>query len=95
MRGFSNQPFRKEWQIVNIGDLETRFQAGDTVDAASLLMKGLIRKPENLIKVLGKGKLTIALNISVDAVSAGAKAKIEAAGGKVETPTAVGSASDA
>lgn len=95
MRGFSNQPFRKEWQIVNIGDLETRFQAGDTVDAASLLMKGLIRKPENLIKVLGKGKLSIALNISVDAVSAGAKAKIEAAGGKVETPTAVGSASDA
>jgi len=95
MRGFSNQPFRKEWQIVNIGDLETRFQAGDTVDAASLLMKGLIRKPENLVKVLGKGKLTIALNISVDAVSAGAKAKIEAAGGKVETPTAVGSASDA
>ncbi|MCE1206336.1 MAG: 50S ribosomal protein L15, partial [Spirochaetia bacterium] len=37
MRGFSNQPFRKEWQIVNVGDLETRFQAGDTVDAASLL----------------------------------------------------------
>lgn len=95
MRGFSNSLFRKEWQIVNIQDLESKFQAGDTVDAASLLLKGLVKKPENLVKVLGKGNLTIALKVSVDAVSAGAKAKIEAAGGTVETPTAVGSATNA
>ena len=94
-RGFSNYPFRKEWQIVNIEDLAIKFQAGETVDAVSLLMKGLIRKPEQLIKVLGNGSISIALNVSVDAVSAGAKAKIEAAGGKVETPTAVGSATEA
>ena len=94
-RGFSNYPFRKEWQIVNVADLATRFQAGETVDAVSLLMKGLIKKPEQLVKVLGKGSISIALNVSVDAVSAGAKAKIEAAGGKVETPTAVGSATEA
>lgn len=95
MRGFSNSPFRKEWQIVNVGDLAIKFQAGDTVDAASLLLKGLIKKPEKLIKILGNGTISIALNVSVDAVSTGAKAKIEAAGGKVETPTALGSASEA
>ena len=94
-RGFSNYPFRKEWQIVNIEDLAIKFQAGETVDAASLLLKGLIKKPEQLIKVLGNGSISIALNVSVDAVSAGAKAKIEAAGGKVETPTAMGSATEA
>ncbi|MFA5852641.1 MAG: 50S ribosomal protein L15 [Spirochaetales bacterium] len=94
-RGFSNYPFRKEWQIVNIEDLAVKFQAGETVDAASLLLKGLIKKPEQLVKVLGNGSISIALNVSVDAVSAGAKAKIEAAGGKVETPTAMGSATEA
>jgi len=95
MRGFSNYPFKKEWQIVNICDFEGKFAAGDLVDAASLLLKGLIRKPEMPIKVLGNGSISIALNVSVDAVSAGAKAKIEAAGGKVETPTAMGKAKDA
>jgi len=94
-RGFSNYPFRKEWQIVNIEDLATKFQVGETVDAVSLLLKGLVKKPEQLIKVLGNGTISIALNVSVDAVSAGAKIKIEAAGGKVETPTAVGSATEA
>lgn len=94
-RGFSNYPFRKEWQIVNIEDLAGKFQAGETVDAVSLLLKGLVKKPEQLIKVLGNGTISIALNVSVDAVSAGAKIKIEAAGGKVETPTAVGSATEA
>jgi large subunit ribosomal protein L15 len=94
-RGFSNYPFKKAWQIVNIEDLAKKFTAGETVDAVSLLIKGLVRKPEQLIKVLGNGSISIALNVSVDAVSAGAKAKIEAAGGKVETPTALGSATEA
>ena len=94
-RGFSNYPFKKAWQIVNIEDLAKKFTAGETVDAVSLLIKGLVRKPEQLIKVLGNGSISIALNVSVDAVSAGAKAKIEAAGGKVETPTAMGSATEA
>ena len=86
-RGFSNQPFRKEWQIVNIEDLEGRFAAGEVVDAASLLIKGLIKKSEGLVKVLGNGNISVALTVSVDAVSAGARSKIEAAGGKVETPS--------
>ncbi|MDX9784417.1 MAG: 50S ribosomal protein L15 [Spirochaetia bacterium] len=94
-RGFSNYPFRKEWQIVNIASLEAKYKAGEKVDAVSLLLKGLIKKPEGLIKVLGKGSISIALEVSVDAVSAGAKTKIEAAGGKVETPAAVASAGKA
>ncbi len=95
MRGFSNEPFRKEWQILNIRDLTAKFAAGETVDAASLLLKGLIKKPEGLIKLLGTGSVSFALHVSVDAVSASAKAKIEAAGGTVETPTAVASSSKA
>jgi len=94
-RGFSNAVFKKEWQIVNLCDLEGRFSAGDVVDTASLLLKGLIRKPEVPVKVLGNGTISVALNVSVDAVSTGAKAKIEAAGGKVEIPTAMGKAQDA
>ena len=85
-RGFSNAVFKKEWQIVNLCDLEGKFAAVEVVDTASLLLKGLIRKPEVPVKVLGNGTISVALNVSVDAVSAGAKAKIEAAGGKVEIP---------
>lgn len=87
MRGFSNEPFRKVWQIVNLRDFEGRFAAGELVDNASLLLKGLIKKPEGLVKVLGNGDVAVALTVSVDAISASARAKIEAAGGKVETPS--------
>jgi len=94
-RGFSNYPFRKEYQIVNLRDLDGKYQAGDTVDTVSLFMKGLVRKPEMPVKVLGEGKISVALTLSVDAVSSSAKAKIEAAGGKVELPAATGSSADA
>ena len=94
-RGFSNKPFRKEYQIVNLCDLEAKFESGDSVDTLSLFMKGLVKKPELPVKILGKGEIDIALMVSVDAVSSGAKAKIEAAGGKVETPIATGSSADA
>ncbi|SLM17809.1 50S ribosomal subunit protein L15 [uncultured spirochete] len=94
-RGFSNYPFRKEYQVVNLRDIEGKFQAGDTVDTVSLFMKGLVRKPELPVKVLGEGQVSVALTVSVDAVSSSAKAKIEAAGGKVEVPAATGSSADA
>ncbi|MDR3020667.1 MAG: 50S ribosomal protein L15, partial [Treponema sp.] len=42
-RGFSNHPFRKEWQIVNLGDIEKRYEAGETVDSTSLHKKGLVK----------------------------------------------------
>jgi len=91
-RGFCNKMFQKDWQIVNLCDIDAKFAAGETVDGVSLLEKRLVKKASALIKVLGNGELTKALNISVDKVSAQAKAKIEKAGGKVETPADAGAA---
>jgi large subunit ribosomal protein L15 len=90
MRGFSNARFRKEWQVVNLSDIEARFEAGEVVDGASLLARRLVKKAEALVKILGEGELSKALTFQVDKVSASARAKIEKAGGKVETPTAGG-----
>ena len=84
-RGFNNKQFAVNYQIVNLQDIETRFEAGETVDAESLLMKGLVRKADKPVKILGNGKLGKALTFVVDKVSAAAQAKIEALGGKVET----------
>jgi large subunit ribosomal protein L15 len=84
-RGFNNKKFAVDYQIVNLQDIETRFEAGETVDAESLLMKGLVRKADKPVKILGNGKLGKALTFVVDKVSASAQAKIEALGGKVET----------
>ncbi len=84
-RGFSNAMFRVEWQIVNLRDIEERYAAGETVDAESLLLKGLARKSELPVKVLGDGDISKALTFVVSKVSASAKAKIEKAGGKIET----------
>jgi large subunit ribosomal protein L15 len=81
-RGFSNYPFKKEWQIVNLGEIEKRYEASETVDSASLFKKGLI-KGSAPVKVLGNGELTRKLSFKVAAVSAGAKEKIEKAGGDV------------
>jgi len=81
-RGFSNAPFKQEWQIINICDLENRFQAGETVDFAALKSKRLI-KGKLPVKVLGNGNLSKKLNVKVDAVSASAKEKIEKAGGVI------------
>jgi large subunit ribosomal protein L15 len=79
-RGFSNHPFIKEWEIVNLDGIEARYESGETVDAVSLIKKGLVKK-SNPVKILGTGELTKKLNFNVAAVSAGAKEKIEKAGG--------------
>lgn len=81
--GFRN-PNRKEYAPVNVGRLEELFEAGETVDKQALVAKNVIKKDTQLVKVLGDGDLTKALTIHVDKVSASAKEKIEAAGGKVE-----------
>jgi large subunit ribosomal protein L15 len=83
--GFTNIN-RVEYVPVNVKPLEERFEVGDVVDRDSLIEKGIIKNYEDLIKVLGDGELTKALTVKVDKVSAGAQAKIEAAGGKVEEP---------
>jgi large subunit ribosomal protein L15 len=81
LRGFKN-PFRVEYQVVNVEALAELFPAGGNVTVADLVAKGLVRKNEP-VKVLGNGDITVKLNITVDKVSESAKAKIVAAGGTV------------
>ena len=85
-RGFTNI-FKKDWQVVNLCDIDGRYDAGEIVDGTSLLVKGLVKKSSGLIKILGNGEIGVGLIFQVDKVSASAKAKIESAGGKVETPS--------
>jgi len=84
-RGFSNYPFKKEYDVLNVEVLEQKFAAGETVNKASLLSKGLIKSAKSLVKILGNGDLTKSLTVDVDKVSASAKAKIEKAGGSVKS----------
>ena len=79
-------PRRIEFTAVNVADLEERFEADAVVDGESLKAARLIHKVDEPVKVLGDGELTKKLTVRVDKVSASAKAKIEAAGGKVELP---------
>ena len=84
LRGFKNR-FRIEYQTINVGDL-AEMQAGDTLTIADLVASGVF-KAHLPIKLLGDGDLNIELTVEVHKVSANAKTKIEAAGGKViETP---------
>ena len=82
-RGF-NQPDHIEYALVNLNILEDNFATGDVVDAESLRAKKLLGKAEKMIKILANGELTKALTVKAEKFSAAAKAKIEAAGGKVE-----------
>ncbi|MDR0474677.1 MAG: 50S ribosomal protein L15 [Treponema sp.] len=89
-RGFSNYPFKKVFQTVNLGEIDKRFSDGDTVDTAALLKCGLI-KGRDEVKILGGGSITKKLKVKIAALSASAKEKIEKAGGEV-IPAAVGKA---
>jgi len=82
-RGFKN-PNRLEIVVVNIKDLEQRFEDGATVDVNALKEVGLVKNPKDGIKVLGNGELTKKLNVKLNAYSASAKEKIEALGGTAE-----------
>ena len=81
-RGFTNI-FKKPWIIVNIRDL-SRFPADTVVDAELLVKAGIVKKATMPIKLLGQGTVTVPLTVKVQAVSAQAKERIEAQGGKVE-----------
>jgi len=81
-RGFTNI-FRKEYTILNVGDLEQRFKAGDEITPEVLVKNGLIRKRDR-IKILGEGKLTKGLKVSAHAFSKKHKERIKEAGGKIE-----------
>jgi large subunit ribosomal protein L15 len=81
-RGFTNI-FRVEYDIVNLGDLADRFEAGASVTPETLALVRLARKSRP-VKILGDGELKKALNVSAHKFSASAKARIEAAGGRCE-----------
>ena len=81
-RGFHNL-FRTLYRIVNVGSLSA-FEAGSSVDPAALEAHGLIAPGRAGVKLLGEGDAPRELQVKVHRVSAGARAKIEAAGGKVE-----------
>ena len=95
-RGFSNYPFKKTFQIVNLRDIDLRYKEGETVDGLSLFEKGLIKGrqkngsfvADNPVKILGDGGLTKKLIFTVSAVSASAREKIEKSGGTL--PAAAG-----
>jgi large subunit ribosomal protein L15 len=81
--GFTNR-FRVEYAIVNVSRLGELFADGDVVDIDALFDRGVIKSKTVPVKVLGDGELGKKLTVKVDKVSAGAKTKIEAAGGAVE-----------
>ncbi len=81
-RGFTNT-FRRTYQVVNLKELE-RFDRGSAVDAEALSRAGLVARPDRPVKILGEGEIPHALKLQVDAVSAAARTKIEAAGGSIE-----------
>ena len=85
-RGFFNGAFKKFYVIVNLADIEARFESGAVVDEAALRARGLV-KGHNFdgIKVLGDGELTKPLEVRATKFSASAVAKIAAAGGKAAT----------
>ncbi len=81
-RGFTNK-FALKVAQVNLLQLN-RFEAGSVVDAQALAEAGLIKGAFDLVKILGQGELDRALTLKVDRISAGARTKVEAAGGSVE-----------
>ncbi len=81
-RGFNNI-FAEKWVAINVAALEV-FEDGAVVDAAALIEKGIIKKAGLPVKVLGNGNLTKKLTVNLNAFSASAAEKINAAGGKAE-----------
>ncbi|HHU28810.1 TPA: 50S ribosomal protein L15 [bacterium] len=82
-RGFKN-PTRVEYVVVNIEDLNNKFEDGATVTPTVLKEVGLVRQEKDGVKILGQGKLEKKLTVSAHKFSASAKKAIEEAGGKCE-----------
>jgi large subunit ribosomal protein L15 len=82
LRGFKN-PFRVEYQVVNLDRLAELYPKGGDVTISDLVAKGAVRNNEK-VKVLGNGDITVKLNVAVDKVSSSAEQKIVAAGGSIK-----------
>jgi len=81
-RGFSNVKFRTEYNVVNLDDLEAKYETNAHVTPQSMHEFGLVRSQRGPIKVLGDGKLTKKLKVDAAAFSKSAKEKIESVGGE-------------
>lgn len=82
LRGFTN-PFRVEYQVVNLDRISELYPKGGDVTVADLVSKGAVRKNEK-VKVLGNGDIAVKVTVSVDKVSKSAEQKIVAAGGSIK-----------
>lgn len=82
-RGFTC-PSSKEIVAINLGVLNDKFEEGAVVDVEALIETGIVKNPKDGVKILGNGEITKKLTVKVNAFSATAKEKIEAAGGSAE-----------
>ena len=90
-RGFNNKIFRKDFKVINLGRLQAALDSGKlkpdgTLDAAALVLSGLLRRPGDGVRLLAKGELRTAITIEVAGASDAAIAAVEKAGGKVILP---------
>ncbi len=83
-RGFNNFNFRTTYSVVNVGDLEQRFEAGAKVTPAALVEVGLVRNLKTGVKILGDGTLTKKLTVEAAKFSKQAAEKIKSAGGETK-----------
>ena len=83
-RGFNNFDFRDKTGVVNVGDLDARFEAGALINEESLRNAGLLNGRCDRVKLLADGEVEKAYTIEVDSVSASARGKIEKAGGNIK-----------
>lgn len=83
-RGFSQAKFARQFHIVNVGDLDAKFNDGDVVDQEALRKIGLAKGPADGVRILGNGEVTKKLTVKAHHFSKSAKEKIEAKGGTVE-----------
>lgn len=81
-RGFTNV-FRKDFNVVNLDQLEAAFHSGSKVDTKALADAGLLRWPDLPVKLLGRGELTKKFELHVDQASASAQAAVEKVGGSL------------
>ena len=83
LKGFKN-PFKVEFQVVNLDKLSALFPEGGAVTVEDLVAKGAVRRNQP-VKVLGQGEITVKVDVTANAFSASAVTKIEAAGGWTTT----------
>ena len=83
-RGFNNANFTARYEIVNVEQLEKRFEEGSVVGIGDLLKAGLVDNPDNRVKILGDGELTKKLTVSAHKFSKSAEQKIQSCGGTAQ-----------